>query len=106
MAYRVELTRRAERDMQDIYDRISAEDSVVSANWFNGLEDAVSSLERMPRRCPLAPESKHWNQPLRHLLYGAKLDTYRVIYTIDEAGKTVRIQTVRHGARDAFLNRK
>jgi mRNA-degrading endonuclease RelE of RelBE toxin-antitoxin system len=60
----------------------------------------------MPRRCPLAPESKNWKQPLRHLLHGTKSDTYRVIYTIDEATKMVFIQTVRHGAMDAFLKRK
>ena len=103
MEYRIELTRRAERDMEDIYDRISTTDSVAGANWFTGLENAIYSLEKMPCRCPLAPESKNWDQPLRHLLYGAKSDTYRVIHTVDEARKTVWIRTVRHGAMDEFI---
>ncbi|MGH7778479.1 MAG: type II toxin-antitoxin system RelE/ParE family toxin [Candidatus Binataceae bacterium] len=48
MAYLVELTRRAERDLGDLYDRISAEDAAVAAHWFNGLEEAIYTLERLP----------------------------------------------------------
>jgi mRNA-degrading endonuclease RelE of RelBE toxin-antitoxin system len=40
---------------------------------------------------------------LRHLLYGAKRDVYRVIYEIDEAHKAVRVLTIRHAAMNAFI---
>jgi mRNA-degrading endonuclease RelE of RelBE toxin-antitoxin system len=40
---------------------------------------------------------------LRHLLYGAKRDVYRLIYQIDEAHKVVRVLTIRQTAMDAFI---
>jgi plasmid stabilization system protein ParE len=40
MAYLVELTLRAERDLEYLYQRISAAESVAAARWFNGLERA------------------------------------------------------------------
>ncbi len=103
MAYRVELTLRAQRDLVDIYERISADDSVTAARWFNGLETAIDTLRRFPQRCPIAPESKRFKRRLRHLLYGSKRDVYRVIYEIDEPHKMVRIRAVRHAAMDQFF---
>jgi len=103
MAYLVELTLRAERDLDYLYERISADDSIAAAVWFNGLEAAIHTLERIPRRCPIAPESKKAKRRLRHLLYGAKRDVYRVIYEINEPRKVVRILTIRHTAMDVFI---
>jgi toxin ParE1/3/4 len=105
MAYLVELTLRAERDLADLYQRISKDDSATAARWFDGLEKAVYSLERLPRRCPVAPESKKAKRRLRHLLYGAKRDVYRVIYEIEESRKVVRVLTIRHAAMDDFIRR-
>jgi mRNA-degrading endonuclease RelE of RelBE toxin-antitoxin system len=102
MAYRVEVTRRAEMELQALYDRLSAEDSATGENWFNGLEEAIFSLERLPHRCPVAVESKIWGRTLRHLIYCPKHSGYRVIYEIDEVRRLVWIRTVRHGAMDEF----
>lgn len=102
MAYRVELTLRAERDLDYIYAYVSADDSEAAARWYFGLEDAIRALGRFPRRCPVAPESKSSKSELRHLLYGSKRDVYRVIFDIDEPRKLVRIRTVRHTAMDEF----
>ncbi len=104
MAYLVELTLRAERDLDYLYERISADDSTAAARWFNGLEEASHTLGRFPRRCSVAPESKRAKRRLRHLLYGAKRDVYRVIYEIDEPRKVVRLLTVRYGAMDEFIS--
>ena len=103
MAYLVELTLRAERDLDDLYQRISADDSAAASGWFNGLEKAIYTLERMPRRCPIARESKKAKRRLRHLLYGAKRDVYRVIFEINESRKAVRVLTIRHAAMDQFM---
>jgi toxin ParE1/3/4 len=102
MAYLVELTRRAERDLTYLFERISASDSAGAARWFNGLEKAIYTLERFPRRCPIAPEGKRAKRPLRHLLYGSKPDVYRVIFEIDERRKRVQVLTVIHGAMARF----
>src|SRR5260370_10999622 len=103
MVYRVELTLRAERDLDYLYERISADDSTGAARWFDGLEEAIYTLERFPRRCPIAPEGKKAKRRLRHLLYGAKRDVYRAIYEIDEPRKVVRVLTVRYGPMDEFI---
>src|SRR5437773_1214673 len=47
-AYAVELTRRAARDLDYLYRRINAAESMAAARWYNGLEKALYSLERFP----------------------------------------------------------
>ena len=100
MAYAVELTLRAARDLDHLYDRINAAESIAAARWYNGLDQAVYSLEHFPRRCPVAPESKKTRRSLRHLLYGKKPNVYRVIFEIDERRRLVHVLTIRHGAMD------
>lgn len=102
MAYRVKVTSGAQRDLVDISERIVVDGSVAAARWFSRLEAAIDTLERFPRRCSVAPESKKSNRELRHLLYGSKRDVYRVIYDIDEPHQIVRIRAVRHSAMDEF----
>ncbi len=98
MAYHVELSIRAEQDLNYISERISADDSVAASRWFDGLEKAINTLETFPRRCPITPESKRTKQGLRQLLH----NPMRIIYEIDEARKLVSVVTIRHSAMDAF----
>jgi toxin ParE1/3/4 len=100
MAYRVELTDRAKRDLSALYAQIDAVESAAAAKWFNGLEEAVYALANLPRRCPFALEGRRTKRPLRNLLYGNKPHVYRVIYEIDESDKVVYVLTIRHGAMD------
>jgi toxin ParE1/3/4 len=53
MAYRVELTDRALRDLSIIYERIRAESSEQATRWFDRFEKAIFSLEKYPNRAPL-----------------------------------------------------
>jgi plasmid stabilization system protein ParE len=50
VAYRVDLTDRAARDLRRIHDLINAADSAQAAIWFNGLEQAILSLATHPSR--------------------------------------------------------
>jgi len=100
MAYRVELSRRATRDLAHLYAFIDASRSAAAARWYNGLEKAVYTLECFPHRCPVAPEAKKAGRQLRHLLYGKKPHVYRVIYEIAEQTKVVLVLTIRHGAME------
>ncbi|MEO7144302.1 MAG: type II toxin-antitoxin system RelE/ParE family toxin [Bryobacteraceae bacterium] len=100
MEYRAELAARAERDLAAIYQEVNAVGSKAAARWFNGLERAVYTLERLPMRCPSAPENKLAGRPLRHLLYVGKPEIYRVIYAVDESRRVVRILAIRNGARE------
>jgi plasmid stabilization system protein ParE len=99
VAYRVDVTERAERDLERIFIRIEADRSEPAHTWFNGLERTVLSLGQNPARGAPIPEGGG----LRHLLYGRKGRRYRVIYAIDEASRAVTVLHIRHGARDAFL---
>jgi toxin ParE1/3/4 len=96
------LTLRAGRDLDDLYQQIRGAESPAAARWYNGLEKAIRTLERLPRRCPVAPEAGKVKRQLRHLLYGRKPHVYRVLYEIDEPHRVVHVLTIRHGARDKF----
>jgi len=55
MAYRVDLTERAARDLKRNYRVINAADSAQAHAWFNGLERVILSLdERNASRAPAA----------------------------------------------------
>jgi plasmid stabilization system protein ParE len=95
MAYRVDLTTRADRDLRPIYRSIDAAVSEQARVWFDGLEAAVLSLEEHPARTPVTPEDRS----LRHLLYGHGRSVYRIIYAIDERVGVVTVLHVRHGSR-------
>jgi toxin ParE1/3/4 len=99
MAYRVDLTERAARDLRRIYLTINAEDTAQARVWFNGLEQAVLSLDENPARGAPTPEGAD----LRHLLYGRRRHCYRIIYAVDDASRVVTVLHIRHGARDAFM---
>jgi plasmid stabilization system protein ParE len=42
IAYRVEITRRALRDLTGIYSRIEADTRAQAARWLDGMEKAIS----------------------------------------------------------------
>lgn len=100
MAYLVELSTRAEQDLNHVALRISAGESAAATRWFDGLDKAISTLESFPRRCPMIPESNRTRGGLRHLVYGSKRDAYRVIYEINETDKLIGVITIRHSAMD------
>jgi toxin ParE1/3/4 len=99
MAYLVEMTARAARDLEILYLTKNAAESRVAVRWYNGLEEAISSLTTHPYRCPVAPETRRTKRQLRQLLYGKKPHVYRVVYEVQEQLKTGWVLTIRHAAR-------
>jgi len=98
MAFRVDLTERAARDLRHLYRIINAEHSAQARAWFNGLERVILSLDENPARGSVAPEDAN----LRHLFYGRRRNVYRIIYAINERSRVATVLHIRHGARDAF----
>jgi toxin ParE1/3/4 len=98
MAYLVRLIPRAERDLAGIYNWIGAPSSDAARSWYLGLREAIRTLQNNPNRCPETPE----DDELRHLLYGNRPHTYRVIYRVLEKQKQVHVLHIRHGARQPF----
>jgi len=95
MAYLVSLAARAERDCALLFDEKHVDNSPAAEAWYVALRKAILSLERMPTRCPVAPE----NPELRNLLFGRKPHVYRIIFQIDDIERRVDVLHVRHGAR-------
>lgn len=99
MAYLVEFSARAIRDLEVLYVEKNVAESDAAARWYNELEEAVEALKWHPHRCPLAPETRRLKRKLRQLLYGKKPHIYRVIYELDKDRQAVRVLTIYHGAR-------
>lgn len=98
MAFRVELSAQALADADDIlawlYENGAGRAGV---RWFLALEDAIASLEQMPSRCPLAPESRRYDYEVRELRYGGKPNVYRILFSI--VADVVEIKHIRHARR-------
>jgi plasmid stabilization system protein ParE len=98
MAYVVNLSARAQRDLAQIYRRTNAHDSDDALKWYRGFREAILNLEEQPNRSPVTPE----NSKLRHLLYGNKPHIYRAIFRVMEKQKLVEVLHIRRGARQGF----
>jgi plasmid stabilization system protein ParE len=99
MAFRVEIAKSAELQLEELYLWVVDRAPTQGAAWFNGLERAIFSLEQLPKRCRIAPESFDPNQPVRVLNFGRGPHVYQVFFTVDDSAKVVRILHVRRGTR-------
>ena len=95
MAYHVELSKRAELDLQRIFRFINAFESEAAERWFDGLEDRIQRLSKLPNRGTVTD----YDSNLYFLLYGNKPHVYRILYRINETSQSVVIRHIRHGAR-------
>lgn len=71
---------------------------IAAARWYDGLADAINSLESMPSRFSRVPEADSFKRPLRHLVY----QSHRIVFHIDEESRTVSVLRVYHIARQAL----
>ena len=103
MLYRVDISPSALQDAEDAYLWIKRRAPGRASAWYEGLLEAINGLERMPARCPVAPESEDLGITIRQLLYGKKGNAYRILFAIgydDSTGEdVVRIFRIRHSAR-------
>jgi plasmid stabilization system protein ParE len=99
MVFRVDLTRRAEADLEELYGWVVGRAPSQGAAWFNGLEKAIASLDRLPERCPGAPESVDPQRPVRALHYGGARHVYRVLFWVDDTARIVNVLHIRRGSR-------
>lgn len=98
MAFRVELTAQADRDLSNISEWLQASGAgEAGLRWFLRLEEACQSLSEFPQRCGLAQESAEFPFEVRQLIYGRKPHLYRILFTIESG--TVVILHIRHGRR-------
>lgn len=98
--FKVVITGPAKLDIQSAYDWWAKNRSAADAiRWYTGIFESIKSLEDMPERCPLAPETALVKQGLRQLHYGIGASpTHRIVFTIDE--NEVVVLRIRHSAQD------
>ena len=93
MAYTVEFSARARRDIDEIVAYIHADSPVHATRWRQRLEQKMQSLRTIPEACGVAPECDASRREVRQLFHGR----YRLLFTIE--ANRVLILTIRHGAR-------
>ncbi len=91
--YEVNLTQRAQNDLEDIYYYIAADSVNNASNFVLELEMKVYSLEVFPDRNPLIPENELLDADYRHLIY----KNYRIVFRIFE--DSVFILRIIHGSK-------
>jgi plasmid stabilization system protein ParE len=98
MTHRVIITPQAETDLRTIYRYIRSQAPVAAGDWIRRARHSAKNLAHHPERCPLAPESASFQEPIRELLFGAgNRGTYRFLFAI--LGDEVYVLHVRHGSR-------
>jgi plasmid stabilization system protein ParE len=78
-------TARAEAERYAEFIAERSNDGSSSDQWWNGLLDAIFTLEVLPARCPVIPERAGNELQVRQLLY----ESHRILFHI--TGQTVRI---------------
>lgn len=106
MKYQIALTNRAARDLERLTARVLYQAPTQGADWLDGFEDAIASLNEFPERCGTDPESPGTNgEIIRQLLYGTRPNVYRVLFYIDAKSHTVVVLTIRHGRQKTAKRR-
>jgi plasmid stabilization system protein ParE len=97
MPYQVIVTPEAESDLRTAYRYIRRHAPRAARLWIQRARRSVKTLSHHPERCPLAPESGSFDEPIRELLFGAgNRGTYRFLFTV--IGGSVYILHMRHGS--------
>ncbi len=97
MIYRVIITPEADTDLRNAYRYIRSHAPRAARDWIRRARQSAKSLAHRPERCPLAPESVSFDEPIRELLFGiGNRGTYRFLFVVLD--KSVFIVHVRHGS--------
>ncbi len=97
MTYRVIVTPEAENDLRTAYRYLRSQAPGADREWIRRARRSAKTLARHPARCPLAPESASFDEPIRELFFGSgNRGTYRFLFVVLD--KSVYILHVRHGS--------
>lgn len=103
MTYRVDISRPALMDAEEIYLWLKIESEERANKWFKGLVETINSLENFPNCCPIAPETRSFLIEIRQLFYGKGKHQYRILFgtSVDEetGENVVLIYRIRHSSQ-------
>ena len=102
--FTVELTDPAKIDIRQNAEWWATNRSSDQAEqWYIAIIQAIQSLEQMPLRCGLAPESNKFDFDLRQLLFGLSSRlTHRILFGVED--ETVTIFRVLHTSQTTIDN--
>ena len=103
MNYRVEI---ADSALQQVrvhaeYITLQAQAPLNAARWLARVFEAIHTLERFPKRYPVAPQYTLQHSEVRTF----NCESFVFFYTIDEQVQTVRVLWARHGRQDDSRSR-
>jgi plasmid stabilization system protein ParE len=99
MTYRVIVTPAAESDLRTAYRYIRSQAPRAARDWIRRARQITKTLKHRPERCPMAPESASFDQPIRELFFGSSnRGTYRFLFVVSDEDNSVYILHVRHGS--------
>jgi plasmid stabilization system protein ParE len=91
MNYRVELTARAERDVDNILAWIADKSPQGAGTWLRRLSEVLNELATSADRCQFAPEDGYGDTEIRHVVFKTRRGkTYRLLFTIRDDVVLVR----------------
>ncbi len=103
MIFRVDISELAENDIGDALAWIRSRSEKAAVQWLRAFEASLNSLDRMPNRCPIAPETLSFLIEIRNLLFGDGSMQYRIIFGVSVDEKSgegvVTIYRVRNSIR-------
>lgn len=86
MRYRVIVTPQADGDLRRAVSYIRRDNPRAARAWLKGARQRIKTLAQHPERCPLAPETATFTEPIRELLYGhGNRGTDRILYVLLES---------------------
>ena len=101
MKFRINVVRRADRDVDQIMSWLAHHQKAPQAavRWFRAFEAALSRLARFGDQQPFAPENELVDFELRHMAFKTRRgQLYRLLFTI--IGDEVRVIHVRGFGQD------
>lgn len=95
MAYEIQFTASARRDLLDTCHYLEEAAPEYVRHWLEGIFRTANSLREMPLRHALIAESSRVGRPLRSLRYRS----HRLVYEVDDVNELVTILRIYHSAR-------
>ena len=95
----------AKADAYLAFERIREVAPISAERWLQRLFAVILTLSDTPARGPVIPEADELGVPLRHLIYGRRSASFRIILDIQEqspVGPRVRVLRIWRGSRDAL----
>lgn len=84
MEYRVEFTKTAKRELEQISARVMSNAPITGLDWLMRFDQSIQSLKYLPERCPVVAYQGKFETKVRRHLFGNKSYVYRIFYKLME----------------------